>query len=77
VTADQALQDAIKPYILHDAWLAVMEYAAARRDELDEALRFQDVSERKADFYRGQASIMTNLLALQQKLMNPEPDHGD
>jgi len=72
-----SLQDDLKAYILHPAWLAVLEYAAQQRDQMDENLRFQGCTESAADFYRGKAAAYTELLSIQHHLMNPEPDHGD
>lgn len=77
MTPDETLRESMKLHAAHPAWLAVVEYATRRRAGLDEPLRFRGVSERDADFYRGQGAILTEILSIHEKLINPEPDHGD
>lgn len=77
MTPDETLRESMKVHATHPAWLAVVEYAHARRAQLDENLRFRGCTERDADFYRGQASALGDFLSLHTKLTQPEPDHGD
>lgn len=75
MTPDETLRESIKHHVTHPAWLAVVAYATARLPQIDEAIRFRGCMERDADFYRGQASALTEFLSLHTRLTTPEPDH--
>jgi hypothetical protein len=75
MTADDTLREAVKSHLGHAAWLSVVAWAGQRRAHNDEVLRYQNTTERLADFQRGQASIFTEILSLHEKLTNPEPSH--